>query len=155
MKTMQDMLGAHNFFEGLSADYIALIAGCGTQVHVKKDEYVFREGERADAFYVIRHGQVAMELFIPARGPLLIETEGENEVIDFSWLIPPYKWFFAARAVEPVTAIKLDGKCLREKCDKDPVLGYEMMKRFAGRAVERLHAESLRLIDIYKKPEDA
>jgi CRP/FNR family cyclic AMP-dependent transcriptional regulator len=46
-------------------------------------------------------------------------------------------------------AIALDGKCLREKCEKDHDLGYEIMKRFAVIIAERLEATRLQLLDIY------
>ena len=62
----------------------------------------------------------------------MIQTLGEDDVIGYSWLFPPYRWRFDARAVEPLRALALDGQCLRGKCDDDPVLGYELMKRFAG-----------------------
>ena len=94
-------------------------------------------------------GTLAMEIFVPERGSLVIQTEGENEVVGWSWLYPPYKWFLDARATNEVTAIALDGRCLRTKCDADPALGYELMKRFAAIVIERLQATRLRLVDMY------
>jgi CRP-like cAMP-binding protein len=64
-------------------------------------------------------------------------------------MVPPYRWHFDARAVEVTRAIALDGKCLREKCQEDHDLGYEIMKRFALIIAERLEATRLQLMDIY------
>ena len=44
----------------------------------------------------------------------------------------------------------LDGKCLRKKCDADPVLGYEIMKRFAAIILQRLQATRLQLTDAFE-----
>jgi CRP-like cAMP-binding protein len=110
---------------------------------------ILRAGEPADRFYIIRHGKVGVEVFAPEVGPITIETLGEGDVLGWSWLFPPYRWVFDARALELTRAIALDGKCLREKCDEDPRLGYDLMKRFAQIMVERLQATRLQLIDLY------
>jgi hypothetical protein len=74
---------------------------------------------------------------------------GEGEILGWSWLIPPYNWHFDARAVELTRAIALDGKCLRNKCEQDHDLGYELLKRFAHIMEQRLQATRLQLLDVY------
>jgi CRP-like cAMP-binding protein len=70
-------------------------------------------------------------------------------VLGWSWLFPPYRWHFDARALELTRAIALDGKCLREKCEEDHDLGYELVKRVAQIIMERLQATRLQLLDVY------
>jgi len=48
-----------------------------------------------------------------------------------------------------VLAVRMDGACLRGKCDADPRLGYELMQRFAGLMTSRLQATRLQLLDVY------
>ena len=64
-------------------------------------------------------------------------------------MIPPYKWRFDARATEMTLAFALDGKCLRGKCDDDPRLGYELLKRIAAIIADRLHSTRLQMLDVY------
>jgi hypothetical protein len=78
-----------------------------------------------------------------------IHTRHEGEVLGWSWMVPPYRWHFDARASETTRAIAMDGKCLRTKCDEDHDLGYEIMKRFSLVIAERLEATRLQLMDIY------
>lgn len=151
IKGIRDLLEEHPFFEGLKPEYIALIAGCGTNVNFKSGEYLFREGEEADTFYILRRGHIALEIGSSGHGPIIIQTVGEGDVLGWSWLYPPYKWFLDAKTVEPVRAIAMDGKCLRDKCDEDTALGYELMKRFSYIMVKRLQATRLQLLDIYGK----
>jgi hypothetical protein len=66
-----------------------------------------------------------------------------------SWLIPPYRSRFDARAVEMSRAIALDGNCLRAKCEEDHELGYEPVKEVASTLGQRLDATRFRLQDIY------
>ena len=49
-------------------------------------------------------------------------------------------------------AIAFDAACLRGKAETDPVLGYELMRRFAPVIVERLQATRVRLLDVYGAP---
>ena len=58
-------------------------------------------------------------------------------------------WRLDARAVEPTRAIALDGKCLRNKCEENHDLGYELLKRFVHIVEQRLEATRLQLLDVY------
>jgi CRP/FNR family transcriptional regulator, cyclic AMP receptor protein len=139
-------------FADLAPAHAAQLAGCAQTAGWDDGEMLFREGDAADAFYVVRRGRVALELFIPNRGPLTIETIEPGEVVGWSWLFTPYRWHFDGRAVGAVRAIAVDGACLRGKCDADPALGYELMRRFSQVMLERLQATRLRLADLYGNP---
>lgn len=153
MHTLEPYLAGHSFLQGLEPNYIKLIVGCASNIRFNPGEFVFREGEEASQFYLIRHGAVALEIFAPGRGPITIQTLGEGEILGWSWLIPPYNWHFDARAVELTRAIALDGKCLRQKCEEDHRLGCELLKRFAHIMERSLEATRLQLLDVYKVDE--
>jgi CRP/FNR family transcriptional regulator, cyclic AMP receptor protein len=89
-RSLEELLTDVALFEDLDDDARSLIAGCGRNVHFAEDEYIFRDGEAADSFFLIRHGSVALEAFVPARGPVVIETLEAGEVLGWSWLFPPY-----------------------------------------------------------------
>ena len=79
----------------------------------------------------------------------VVDTVDEGEVVGWSWLVPPYRWFFDARAVEEVSAVSVDAACLRAKCDQDPALGYALMQRVARVMYQRLQSARVRLLDLY------
>ena len=149
METIDALLRDVPVFHGLGQAELELIAGCGKNVHFYQGSVLFREGNAADTFYVVRHGSVALETYVPARGPAIIETLESGEVAGWSWLFPPYRWHFDARALTRVRATAIDGACLRGKCDDDPALGYDLMSRFAQVIIERLQWTRLRLLDVY------
>lgn len=149
METIENLLGNHAFFRGLEPDDLKLIAGCASNVHFKPDSYLSREGERADRFFAIRKGTIAVEINVPDRGPVTIQTMSEGDVFGWSWLFPPFQWQFDTRAQNEVSATAFDGACLRKKCDEDPRLGYDLMQRLARLVVNRLAATRLQLLDIY------
>jgi CRP-like cAMP-binding protein len=149
MRRLDAVLADIPFFAGLEPEWLELIAGCASNVHFAAGDVLFREGAPADTFYVVRHGTVALETFVPARGDMTVETIEAGEVIGWSWLFPPYRWHFDARALTEIRATAFDGACLRGKCAEDPALGYDLMTRFAQVLIERLQWTRLRLLDVY------
>jgi CRP/FNR family transcriptional regulator, cyclic AMP receptor protein len=147
--SLEPILSSHPFFHGLPESYLQLIAGCASNVRFEAGEKIFQSGEAANTFYIIRGGRVTVDIFIPGRGDVTIETLTEGEVLGLSWLFPPYIWRFNSRAMELTRAIALDGKCLRTKCEADPSLGYELLKRISSILMQRLEVTSMQLLDIY------
>ncbi len=148
---MDAIIREHRFFAGLDEDTIQLLAGCARNVVFKPGQYLFRIGESANEFYLIRQGRVALDVVTPGHSAITFQTVGEGEIVGVSWLLPPYKWMHDARAVDQVRAIGMDAACLRGKCDADHDLGYEMMRRFLPVLVSRLQATRLQLLDVYGK----
>lgn len=151
MENLERILMEHPFLAGMNPKHIQTLVGCASNVAFKENEYIFKEGKDANSFYFIRHGRVQIETHVPQKGPIIIRSREAGEILGWSWLVPPYKWHFDARAVELTRAIVLDGKCLRDKCDKDHDLGYEIMKRFNIVIAERLEATRFQLMDVYGK----
>ena len=152
MRTLREYLPEHPFFAGLDEAAMDLVVGCAQNVHFAEGEVLFRTGEPADTFYVIREGRVALDVHEPRRGSLQVASVGTGEVVGWSWLVPPYRWMFDAHAVTPVRAVALDGACLRGKCESDSALGYALMQRVAHVMYERLQDARLRLLDLYGSP---
>lgn len=148
-RTLDTVLAQVPLFHGLDAATLDLIAGCAANVRFERGEHLFRRGDPADSFYVIRHGSVALETFVPTRGPVMIETLEPGEVLGWSWLFKPYRWHLDAHALTTVGALGFDAACLRGKCEADPRLGYDLMERFAQVLIERLQWTRMRLIDVY------
>jgi CRP/FNR family cyclic AMP-dependent transcriptional regulator len=150
METLKGILAEHPFFRGLEQHYLDLLVGCASNVRFDAGQFVLRENEEANQFFLIRQGKVSVEIFAPGRGPITILTLGEGEVLGWSWLVPPYQWKFDARAIELTRAFALDGKCLREKSEHDHDLGYELLKRFVLIVEERLTATRFQLLNVYE-----
>ena len=149
MKTIDEIIAEHRFFKDMKSEYLQILAGCATNVTFEARDYVLRQGHSADYFYVIRHGAIAIEVHDLGKGPLNVQTVVENDVLGWSWLFPPYQWNYDARAMTLVRATAFDGKCLRDKCEADHDLGYELMKRFADIMMDRLQATRMQVMNIY------
>ena len=146
---LERIVREHRFFAGLDEPFLQLVVGCARNVRFEEGQYLFREAAPADQFFLIRHGRVALELSAPGRGTVTFQTVGAGEILGVSWLIPPYRWTYDARAIELTRAIGIDAACLRGKCEADHDLGYEMMKRFMPVLIQRLQATRLQILDVY------
>jgi CRP/FNR family cyclic AMP-dependent transcriptional regulator len=151
METLERILAEHAFFEGLEPEHLKVVTGCASNVRFAPGAYVFREGEEANQFYLLRQGKVAIEIFAPQSPPIIVDTLEKDDILGWSWLVSPYTWRFDARVVEMTRAIALDGKCLREKCEANPTLGYALLKRLVTLIDQRLQATRLQLLDVYAK----
>jgi CRP-like cAMP-binding protein len=152
MEGLERIVLAHKFFAGLEADLGPVISGCARNHRFRPGDYLAREGDAANEFFLIRHGKVALETLSPGQQPIVFATEGEGDIVGTSWLVPPYRWRFDARAVELVRAIGINATCIRDKCEADPRLGYALMKRVAPILAERLNETRLQVVDVYGKP---
>jgi CRP/FNR family transcriptional regulator, cyclic AMP receptor protein len=149
METLEPLLAAHPFFANLEPRFLQVVAGCAANGRFPAGTFLGREGEPANQFYLLRHGKVALQIHLPDRGALTIETLEAGEVLGWSWLFPPYRWHFDAQALELTRALVFDGQCLCAKCEADHDLGYDLMQRFAHVMLQRLQATRLQLLDLY------
>jgi CRP-like cAMP-binding protein len=149
VKSIADEMLEHPFFAGLREDYVRLMGGCGENVTYRAGQVLATEGSPADHFFVIRAGRIALELHTAPAQTACLQTLDAGDVLGWSWLFPPYRWSFDARAVQDVRAIRVDGACLRGKCDEDPAMGYALMKNFSRLMIERIESARLQLLDLY------
>jgi CRP-like cAMP-binding protein len=149
MRTIDQLIADAQVFAGLLPAQLELIGGCAWNEHVEAGTPLMREGDAADRFFLIRRGAVALEIHAPGRGALVIETLHDGDVVGWSWLFAPYRWQLDGRAVKSSELVTFDGACLRDKCEADHELGYQLMRRFASDLVDRLQATRFQLLDVY------
>ena len=146
---LEAAVAAHPFLLALSEHHIALLADCAMQIKFETGHVIFRQGETANRFYLIDQGKVALDSSVHDEEPVMIDEIGDGDLLGWSWLFPPYIWHFTARAVEPTTAIFFYGTVLREYCERDQALGFELFKRMSEVMTRRLQAARLRLLGLY------
>ncbi|NNE46497.1 MAG: cyclic nucleotide-binding domain-containing protein [Rhodothermales bacterium] len=149
VSTIEDSLKEIQVLEAMTPDQLEFLAGCTKHVHFKKGDYLTRERSEATEFFAIRDGAVALEMGVGNR-TFIFHTVGKGRIVGWSWLIPPFRSQFDARALTDIAAIRFDAVCVRQKCDKDASFGYEIMKRFSQVMAERLIATQMTLVDIYR-----
>jgi CRP/FNR family cyclic AMP-dependent transcriptional regulator len=142
-------VAAHPFLLGMSEQHVRLLSDCAMHSHFHTDEIIFREGESANRFYLIVRGKVRLESSTLGE-PVPIDEIHDGDLLGWSWLFPPYAWHFTARALEETDAIFFYGTILREYCDKDHSLGFELFKRMSAVMLRRLQAARQKLLTARK-----
>src|SRR5262245_52134204 len=107
-QAIESILAQQGLLKNLTPKQIEQVAGCASNASWEPGEFIFREGEAANHFYIITRGMVVLEMFVPGRGSISIETINEGDVLGWSWLFPPYRWHFDGRALEMTRAISFD-----------------------------------------------
>jgi CRP-like cAMP-binding protein len=149
METVHELLNGHPFLAGLTPDESAELARHASVVSLRAGTRLFDEGGPAQRFWLIRTGMVRLDTLVPGRGPVVLETLGNDTVLGWSWLFPPYQWHFGAEAVTDTTAVELDGPAVREVCERLPVVGHKLMTGFLQVVIDRLQNTRIRLLDLY------
>jgi CRP/FNR family cyclic AMP-dependent transcriptional regulator len=142
-------VGLHPFFAGMSRQPLALLTDCAIPVHFKKEEVIFREGEPANRFYLIESGKVILESGVKHGQSVVVDTIGAGDLLGWSWMFSPYAWHFTARAMELTTAIFFYGTILRQYCEKDHSLGYELLKRMTAVMTRRMQAARQKMLGVH------
>jgi CRP-like cAMP-binding protein len=145
VESLKQTLAKHPFLQGVNADYLPFMAECASEKLFEAGQYILREKEEANEFYLLLQGRVALGTFIPGRGFTTVQTLGEGEVVGWSWFVPPHRWRFDALVIIPIKVIALDGKRIREKCEADHDFGYALAKQVAQVVGERLTSTRKRL----------
>ncbi|WP_432094569.1 cyclic nucleotide-binding domain-containing protein [Streptomyces sp. bgisy100] len=110
---------------------------------------LFEEGSRADRFWVIRRGGVALDVHVPGRRAPVVETLGEGDLVGWSWLAPPRRWHLGAQTLTEVEAFEFDAEAVTGLCRDEPALGLELVTAVATVIGHRLAASRRRLLDLY------
>lgn len=151
METMRDLLSTQPFLAGLSPAYLDKLLPWAKTWEFPLGTRIFEEGRQAERFWLIRQGRVSLESHVPGRGAMVVESLGRGAVLGWSWLFPPYRWHYSASAGEVTSVIEFDAAGVRELCQRDPALGFQLAMRFTEVVVDRLQSTRMRMLDQYDR----
>jgi CRP/FNR family transcriptional regulator, cyclic AMP receptor protein len=138
-------LSDHPFLSSIPISSLRRLAAHVRSHTYPAGEQLFREGQIANSFYLIRHGLVRLDLEVAGRGHVEVETLGSDSALGWSWLFSPYRWQLTATAVERTSVLVFDTDALQIVMASDPPLGYELMRRFSAVMFDRLIATRLQI----------
>lgn len=146
MNELRETIRMHPFFSGMEPAHLHIVAEGAREATFKAGDVLFREGEPASLFSLIRKGKVVLEAHDPIDGTVSVQQLHVGDVLGWSWLFPPFVWHFQARAVEPTEVLVLNGAHLLIAAERDSQFGYELMKRVAQVVIQRLQATRKQLL---------
>ncbi len=138
----------HSVLDGLTERQVEDLDACAEIVHFSPGERILEQGKRADRFFLIQSGRVSVEVYTPETGPRPIQTLGAGDLLGSSWMTPPYKWQFDARAIDAIDAVQFNAHAVETLCAKDPELSSALMKGFMIAVAQRLDASQRQILTL-------
>ena len=143
---VRSILEEHQFFSGLNPTFLKLIEDSASIETFDSHDYLFYEGDPAPHFYLVLEGLIGIQIFGGEAGFINIQKLCPGEIIGWSWLLPPYNWFFSGEVLESCRVVKFDGEKLRNICDDNHDFGYEMARRLTSIVTQRLSETRSKLV---------
>jgi CRP-like cAMP-binding protein len=157
MTTSEDVLlelEKISWFAEIQPQHRLKLASITSLRRVKAGQVLFREGDREDYVYIVMVGRVALDMFVPHRGKVRFYTADPWEIVGWSSVTPIVRQRTAgASAVVDSMLACIDADQLRDACEEDHDLGYQVMRRLANVVAERLLVTRLQLLDMFARPE--
>ena len=142
----------HAFAAGLTAGQVERLAAVAAKAEITAGQRLFEEGGQAASLWLIRSGQIALDLRVPGRDRLIVETLGPGDELGLSWLMPASQWQFGAIAQATTAVFELSSAAVTNLCESDHELGYQLTRRLLTTAISRLQAARIRILDLYATP---
>src|SRR6478609_5844890 len=139
----------HPFLAGMNRIHLTLLTDCAVSRRFNTGQTILRASDFANGFYLIETGKVVLESETGLGESIAIQTLSAGDFLGWSWMFPPYVWQFTARAIEPISVLFFYAAILREYCEKDHSLGYELLKRISVVMVTRLQAAHDQMLSLY------
>jgi CRP-like cAMP-binding protein len=148
--TPLDILKPIRFFQDIPDEHLQLLAGIADEKTFPPGVVIFREGQRCQHIFIVLRGPVALEIAVPGRKAVRIQTIGPGELLGWTPVLETRPMTATARTLDQCRLLALDAAQVQALCTHDPTLGMEFMRRTALALAQRLNATRLQLLDVYR-----
>jgi CRP-like cAMP-binding protein len=131
---------------------VAFFESISTERSLSAGEILFEEEGSADAFYIVVDGRIGLELTSAGKEPIVIQTLGRGDLVGISWLFPPHRWNWRARALVDSELAAFDATAIRSEMERNRDLALEVLGVVSREIVDRLHRTRVQLLDLYRGP---
>lgn len=145
----REKLGAHPFLRGLPEAKLDAIAACCTLRRLTSGSFLFTECQAADSLFLVTSGQIALEIYVPSRGAVQIESVEADGIVGWSSLLGPHAWHVDARCSKASEVIVINEGAFAAVLEDDTALRAEILGRLLRVVYARLERQRLQLLDVY------
>lgn len=135
-----ETLSQFNLFNGLPESLLKEIAAISKEVSAKKDEFIFREGEKADKLHFLLHGSVALRVKLTSRPDSVTVSFVSTPYQSFGWsgVVAPHHYTSSAECDEDSSLLIIPAESFMKLLEDHPEHGFIVMKRIAEIIADRL-----------------
>ena len=125
-----------NLFTGLGHNFLKQTMAIAEKVSFEKGDFVLKEGEPADYFFILIKGQIS--LLMGDAGKLVYQSCSLGEMFGCSALIGRDTYFLTARCDGPSVILRIDRKKMEKILADDIDNGCLFFKQLSGAIGKRL-----------------
>lgn len=149
MADLETIITSHPFWNGKAADLGSRLAGAARLLTYAPGAVVFREDGLAQHLHLLISGRVALESVVPVKGVTIFKMLDPGEAIGWSWLLPPHRWQFTARAAAASDIVVIEAAAVRAVAEEQPEFGRELVNRMADVLMTRLESTREKLKQVH------
>jgi CRP/FNR family cyclic AMP-dependent transcriptional regulator len=140
-----EVLRRYPYFAGIHEESLKQLAMIAEEKRIPAATRIFNESDPADKLSVIVKGEVHVQ-FLLGNGELrTVDTLVDGDILGWSAMIAPYKMTAHCTATKDTDLVRLDARKLRDLCDQDPRLGYQLTMEIARLLAHRLEGARVQL----------
>ena len=135
-----EMLAEFDLFKEVSRETLKEVAEICETIEVKKDGFVFREGEKADKLHLLINGSIALRVNLTSR-PESVTVSFVNrphQTLGWSGVVSPNHYTASAYCDEDSELIAIPSDMFMQILDKHPEAGFKIMLRITTIISDRL-----------------
>ena len=150
-----ELIRRYPFFSGLNMEQINFLAKVADENILEEGEYLFREEEETNQFFLLIEGAVGIIFELPEREveqklsdqfarklqtkDIVVSTVSPGDVFGWTGLVPPHIATAGAKTLTPCRIVSFNTKVLMETFEDDCRFGYIMTQKAAQVMRDRLH----------------
>lgn len=140
-----EVLRRYPYFAQVQEESLKQLAMMAEEKRIPANTVLFREGDAAAHFSIILKGEVNVQYELGTGELRTVDTFVDGDLLGWSAIIEPYKFTAMATAVQDLTLARIDAAKLRQLCERDPQLGYQLAIQVAKLLAHRLEGARVQL----------
>lgn len=135
-----EMLADFDLFKEVSKDALKEVAAISETISVKKDGFVFREGEKADKLHLLVSGSIALRVNLTSRPDSVTVSfvSRPHQTLGWSGVVTPNHYTASAFCEEDAELVAIPSDKFMRILDSHPEDGYKVMLRITTIISDRL-----------------
>lgn len=133
-------LSEFGLFRGLPLTFLEKLAAISHEFGVFKDNYIFREGEKADQIHFLIKGGISLRVKLTSRPDHITVSFINKPYESFGWsgVVPPFYYTASAYCEEDSQILTMPAEKFMQILEADPKSGFIVMQRIAEIIADRL-----------------
>lgn len=135
-----NLLSQFGLFKELPDSLLKDISDIAEEASVKKGEFIFREGEKADKLHFLINGSVALRVKLTSRPESITVSFVSSPYQSFGWsgIVAPNHYTSSAECDEDSNLIIIPATPFLKLLEDNPESGFKVMQRIAEIIADRL-----------------